>query len=106
MYTHKHEDKHKNTQRKQQQNKIDELETSLGEETSKRDLINVILDKVRENKLNWHLESGEINHLIFNSWYWNKTLISTLIAFLIFLVAYLIRIKRYELGSTLPKLPS
>lgn len=62
--------------------------------------------KVSENELNWQLEPGEINHLIFNSWYWNKTLISTLIAFLIFTVAYLIRIKRYELGSSLPKLPS
>ncbi len=59
-----------------------------------------------KNKITWKILPGEINHIEFSFWYWNKALICTLVILLLILFAYYIRKKRYELGSNLPQLPS
>ena len=59
-----------------------------------------------KNKISWKILPGEINQIEFSFWYWNKSLIWTLIILLLIVFAYYIRKKRYELGSNLPQLPS
>ena len=59
-----------------------------------------------KNKISWEILPGEINQIEFSFWYWNKSLIWTLIILLLIAFAYYIRKKRYELGSNLPQLPS
>tara|TARA_Y100000589_G_C27189979_1_gene644362 strand:+ start:982 stop:2085 length:1104 start_codon:yes stop_codon:yes gene_type:complete len=54
----------------------------------------------------WKIIPGDINQIEFFFWDWNRLLISTIFAFLLVFAAYLIRNKRYELGSNLPQLPS
>jgi len=59
-----------------------------------------------KNKISWKILPGEINHIEFSFWYWNRSLIWTLVVILMIMFAYYIRKKRYELGSNLPQLPS
>ena len=59
-----------------------------------------------KNKISWKILPGEINQIEFTFWYWNRSLIWTSIIILFISFAYYIRKKRYELGSTLPQLPS
>ena len=59
-----------------------------------------------KNKISWKILPGEINQIEFSFWYWNRSLIWTSIILLFIAFAYYIRKKRYELGSTLPQLPS
>ena len=59
-----------------------------------------------KNKIIWKILPGEINHIEFSFWHWNRSLIWTSIVVLLIIFAYYIRKKRYELGSDLPQLPS
>ena len=59
-----------------------------------------------KNKISWRILPGEINQIEFSFWYWNRSLIWTLVVVLLIAFAYYIRKKRYELGSNLPQLPS
>ncbi len=59
-----------------------------------------------KNKIYWKILPGEVNHLEFSFWYWNRSLIWSSAILLLILFAYYIRKKRYELGSNLPQLPS
>ena len=66
---------------------------------------NINID-TNKNKIIWKILPGEINHIEFSFWNWNRSLIWTLIVLLLIIFAYYIRKKRYELGSNLPQLPS
>ena len=66
---------------------------------------NINID-TNKNKIIWKILPGEINHIEFSFWNWNRSLIWTSIVLLLILFAYYIRKKRYELGSNLPQLPS
>ena len=68
-----------------------------------KDNKNIITNK---NKISWKILPGELNQIEFSFWYWNRSLLWSLAILLLILLAYYIRKKRYELGSTLPQLPS
>ena len=68
-----------------------------------KDNININTDK---NRITWKILPGEINQIEFSFWYWNRSLLWTSVILILILFAYYIRKKRYELGSTLPQLPS
>ena len=68
-----------------------------------KDNKNIITNK---NKISWKILPGELNQIEFSFWYWNRTLLWTSVIILLILFAYYIRKKRYELGSSLPQLPS
>ena len=59
-----------------------------------------------KNKISWEIVPGEVNQIEFSFWYWNRPLLWTTAIIILILFAYYIRKKRYELGSTLPQLPS
>ena len=61
---------------------------------------------VSKDKISWRILPGEINHIEFSFWYWNRSLIWTSFVVLLIGSAYYVRRKRYELGSNLPQLPS
>ena len=61
---------------------------------------------INKNEISWRILPGEINQIEFSFWYWNRSLIWTLVVLLLIAFAYYIRKKRYELGSNLPQLPS
>ncbi len=90
--------------------RIDNLEILINIlSPSKVEILNDDDDKninLSENKINWKLNPGEINHLSFKFLYWNKILISTFLTLIVVCIAYIIRRNRYELGSNLPELPS
>ena len=90
--------------------RIDNLEILINILSPAKVEVDVLNDNkninVSENKINWKLKPGEINHLSFKFWYWNKILISTFLALMVVCLAYIIRRNRYELGSNLPELPS
>ena len=74
---------------------------------SKASVLNDIKNiNTNKNKITWRILPGEINHIEFSFWYWNKSLIWTSVILTFITFAYYIRKKRYELGSNLPQLPS
>ena len=88
--------------------KIDNLELSINIINPSKPIIveNIKNIKVNKQKINWELILGEINQIKFIYWDWNKLFLSSIITFLFVLIAYLIKINRYQLGSNLPSLPT
>ena len=70
---------------------------------TKKDNLNL---EITKNQINWQLNPGRINSLEFSFWSWNKLFIGISIISLIILLAYLLRLYRFKLGSDLPQLPS
>ena len=62
--------------------------------------------EITKNLIIWKLIPGQMNSLEFSFWSWNKLLIGISIILIIMILAYLIRISRFNLGSDLPQLPS
>ena len=62
--------------------------------------------EITKNIIIWHLNQGQINSLEFSFWNWNKLLIGISFISLIIILAYLLRLYRFKLGSDLPQLPS
>ena len=58
------------------------------------------------NMITWKILPGEINQIEFSFWYWNRSLIWTIVVILLIIFSYYIRKKKYELGTNLPQLPS
>tara|TARA_B100000900_G_scaffold24643_1_gene19166 strand:- start:2445 stop:3548 length:1104 start_codon:yes stop_codon:yes gene_type:complete len=61
---------------------------------------------ISNNKISWKILPGEFNQVEFSFWHWNIGLISSLFIFFIIIISYIIKKKRYQLGSNLPQLPS
>ena len=64
----------------------------------------ISLDK--NSKIKWKVLPGELNHISFTIWQWNKIFLGSLLVILVTLFSYFLRNNRYELGSDLPELPS
>jgi len=62
--------------------------------------------EITKNLIIWDLNQGQINSLEFSFWSLNKLLIGISIILIIIILAYLLRIYRFKLGSDLPQLPS
>ena len=62
--------------------------------------------KITKNLIIWNLNQGQINSLEFSFWSLNKLLIGISIILIIIMLAYLLRLYRFKLGSELPQLPS
>ena len=62
--------------------------------------------EVTKNLIIWNLNQGQINSLEFSFWSLNKLLIGISIILIIIVLAYLLRLYRFKLGTDLPQLPS
>ena len=62
--------------------------------------------EITKNLIIWNLNQGKINSLEFSFWSLNKLLIGVSIILIIIIIAYLLRLYRFKLGSDLPQLPS
>ena len=62
--------------------------------------------EITKNQIIWNLNQGQINSLEFSFWSLNKLLIGIFIILIIILLAYLLRLYRFKLGTDLPQLPS
>ena len=88
---------------------VDDLEVTFNFITPNKvsilDQNNLTLE-VSKNFIKWKLIPGKINSLEFSFWNWNKLLLGFLLITLIILLAYIVKIYRYQIGSNLPELPS
>jgi len=62
--------------------------------------------KIYKKNIYWQLIPGKTNKIKYSYWNWNNLLLSFIISISIVLVAYIIKVNRYEMGSNLPKLPT
>jgi hypothetical protein len=62
--------------------------------------------EITKNLIIWNLNQGQKNSLEFSFWSLNKLLIGISTIFRIIILAYLLRLYRFKLGSDLPQLPS
>ena len=62
--------------------------------------------EITKNQIIWNLNQGQINSLEFSFWSLNKLLIGISILLIVIMLAYLVRLYRFKLGSDLPQLPS
>ena len=62
--------------------------------------------EITKNQIIWNLNQGQINSLEFSFWSLNKLLIGIFIILIITVLAYLLRLYRFKLGTDLPQLPS
>jgi len=62
--------------------------------------------EVTKNLIIWNLNQGQVNSLEFSFWSLNKLLIGLSVILIIMVLAYLLRLYRFKLGSDLPQLPS
>jgi len=62
--------------------------------------------EITKNLIIWNLNQGQINSLEFSFWSLNKLLIGISTILIIIILAYLLRLYRFKLGTDLPQLPS
>ena len=62
--------------------------------------------EITKNLIIWNLNQGQINSLEFSFWSINKLLIGISTILMIIVLAYLLRLYRFKLGTDLPQLPS
>ena len=62
--------------------------------------------EITKNLIIWNLNQGQVNSLEFSFWSLNKLLIGISSILIIIILAYLLRIYRFKLGTDLPQLPS
>jgi len=62
--------------------------------------------EITKNLIIWDLNQGQRNSLEFSFWSLNKLLIGISIILIIIILAYLLRLYRFKLGSDLPQLPT
>jgi len=62
--------------------------------------------EITKNLIIWNLNQGQINSLEFSFWSLNKLLIGSSTILIIIVLAYLLRLYRFKLGTDLPQLPS
>jgi len=63
-------------------------------------------NKIIDNKIYWELIPGQNNNINFSYWVWNKLLLGSFLVLILVFFAYMIKNRRYSMGSDLPKLPS
>ena len=62
--------------------------------------------EITKNQIIWNLNQGQSNSLEFSFWSLNKLLIGISTILIIIVLAYLLRLYRFKLGTDLPQLPS